>query len=157
MLKPLEQFFCDTCGQVIENINQGWVEWLDDVNSETSTLVNSAFRICHHKNRCQKLAKHSRCSDLPLSEFVGDIGRIQLLGMLDIGPYHNPEFTGPGIVDFREYAEFIRRLTFPYYEEARTYWSRAISDGFISDENENSIYMPDYLRGMITHYLALDK
>lgn len=152
MLKPLEQFFCDTCGKVIDDIDKGWVEWLDETDEETGVSLNSNFRICHHNTRCQKLADHHDCSDLPLSEFTGNVGRIQLLSLIDIGLYHNSDYTGPGIKDFREYVEFTRRLTLPYYEEARMYWDQAISDGFISDESEISIYMPDYLQRMIAEY-----
>jgi hypothetical protein len=28
MLKPLEQFICDKCSNVIEKPEEGWIEWL---------------------------------------------------------------------------------------------------------------------------------
>ena len=29
MLKPLKQFYCDSCNQIIEKPKDGWVEWLN--------------------------------------------------------------------------------------------------------------------------------
>ena len=44
LMKPLKQFRCDTCGQLIESPVEGWVEWVWDRNTRNAR----AFRICHH-------------------------------------------------------------------------------------------------------------
>ena len=41
MLKSLEQWICDRCGQVIKEPNQGSVEWIDD----SKTHKASGFKI----------------------------------------------------------------------------------------------------------------
>ena len=150
MLKTLEQFICDTCGDVIESVNDGWIEW--EGSYENDEAVNKNFRICHHDMNCQKLADHRHCSDLPLSEICGEKTHAFLYTHLDVGPYHKKKYSKPTIVDFREYVELMRRLTIPYYEEARQWWSEATSDGYFSEANEESIYLPENLKRMIEHY-----
>ena len=52
MIKPLEQFYCDECGQLIKEIRDGWVEWIDEeVNGKKHSY---GFRIVHH-NSCSPL------------------------------------------------------------------------------------------------------
>lgn len=114
MLKPLEQFICDTCHGVIEKPEDGWVEWLGYY--ENHKPRNTEFRVCHHKSRCMVLANHKNVSDghlhtkLQFKSFV-----LQLLDMLS-SPHHtaHPEDV-PGIT------EMLRRFTIPYYDEARQY------------------------------------
>jgi hypothetical protein len=92
------------------------------------------------------------CSDVNLSDFLGEIGIINLLCMIDPGPYHSRVFKGPSIKDFREFVEIARRLTIPYYEEARQWWIEATNDGYFSGSNEIYIYLPKSLKQMIEHY-----
>jgi hypothetical protein len=43
-LKPLQQFVCDTCGELIQSVDQGYVEWLwDDKGGNARD-----FHIVHH-------------------------------------------------------------------------------------------------------------
>lgn len=150
MLTPLTQFICDSCGQVIESPNDGWVEWVGSFEDNKS--VDKNFRICHHKIQCQKLARHPHCSDLPLRDVIGNNVHAFIFTHLDVGPYHDKESRGPSIVDFRQYTDFMRRLTLPYYEEARQWWNEAMKDGYFGDANEIYIYLPDNLQRMIQHY-----
>lgn len=71
---------------------------------------------------------------------------------LDPGQHHEPKFAGPHVKDVREWVELARRLTIPYYEQARLYWSRAEADGFLADENEISIYSEVVLKDLIKEY-----
>jgi hypothetical protein len=43
-LKPLEEFLCDSCGEVIRTLAEGWLEWLED----PASLKDYDFRIVHH-------------------------------------------------------------------------------------------------------------
>ena len=156
MLKPLEEFICDSCGQIIKNIDDGWVEWEGRYDETKNKLISKNFRICHHSIKCQKLANHPDCSDLPLREFTGEKAIVQTISFLDDGPYHVPSYKGPEAENLREFAEFQRRLILPYYEEARLFWNRAMSDGYFGDSNELSIYLPKNLKIMIEHYKNSD-
>ena len=93
MLKPLEQFICDTCGCVIENLDDGWIEW--ESSFENGGAVNKNFRICHRDMKCQKLSNHSNCSDKPLRDICGDKTHAFLYSHLDIGPYHQNIYNKP--------------------------------------------------------------
>ena len=118
MLKLLEQWICDRCGQVIEEPNQGLVEWIDD----SKTHKASGFKM------------------------------VMVLSFLDIGPYLEAEYQGPRIKDMREFVEFTRRLTLPYYEEARLYWNQAEQDGLFDGANEISLYLPRTLEQIVRDY-----
>ena len=152
MLIPLKQFVCDTCGQVIENPNEGWVEWLSSFDEDLQRIQKKEFRICHHNIKCQKHANKLACADLPLTEFHGEMGMIKLISFLDIGIYHDKDWKGSNVHNIREYAELLRRFTLPYYEEARQYWEEATNDGYLEDGNELTIYKTDFLKRLITEY-----
>ena len=164
MLKPLEQFICDTCGQIIEKPEHGWVEWESKIEGDPPRQEQWGFKIVHHSPHSPLKGEHKRdggCyhythsshrSDLHLTDFLGDNQMPELLSFLDVGPYHDPDYSGPSIVEMREFVEFARRLTIPYYEEARQYWSDALSDGYFGDANEIWIYLPENLEALINKY-----
>jgi hypothetical protein len=142
MLKPLEQFYCDVCGQVITNPHEGYVVWKRDEKRR-----GCDFQIIHHA----KCDDGKSPSSLPLEDFLGPKGMIELLTLVDPGPYHVPDLNREYVKDMREWVEFVRRCQLPYYEEARRYWDRASSEYF-EDVNDRMIYQPEYLRRMIEHY-----
>ncbi len=162
MLKPLEQFFCDKCGGIIEKPEHGWVEWESKI--EGNSLKQWGFKIVHHSSFSPIMDKQKRdggCyhyqnslhrSDLHLDCFLGNYSMPELLSFLDIGPYHNPVYDGPNVFNMREFVEFARRLTIPFYEEARKYWSIALADGYFADANEIWIYLPENLKQLIEKY-----
>ena len=151
MLEPLKQFICDTCHQVIETPEDGWLEWLTP-SDEKLTYTNQGFRICHHNGRCEKYQRHLDCSDNNLTDYVGELGLILLYQMMDIGKPFEIDYKGPRVKDFREFTELLRRFTIPYYEEARQYWQEAISDGYLQQYTDVNIYKEYYLKAMIEHY-----
>lgn len=152
-LKPLEQFFCDTCGDVIDTIDAGYVVWAVDRDKR---LTVHSFRIVHQdrddlpgSRRCDDDRKYP--SSLPLKDWLGAHGVIEALQFIDVGRYHDREYLGHRVRDLREWTEFMRRLHVPYYEEARRYWDRACSEYF-EDVDDVRIFMPDYLAAMIEHF-----
>jgi len=89
---------------------------------------------------------------MPLNDFVGEEGLIHFAYFLDVGPHHDPDYSGPQVVDFRGFTELFRRLHLPFYEEARKYWADAEESGFFSDANEIFIYLPSTLKKMIERF-----
>lgn len=155
MLKPLQQWICDTCNQIIQSPNDGCIEWLSDDN-----CIQYGFKIIHNAT-CSPKYPPSSCyqyidiphqADAPLEYFVGPKGVAYLLSFLDVGPYHDPNFSGPWVKDVREFIEFMRRLTLPFYEEARLYWHNALEEGYFGDANEISVYLPETLESLIAKY-----
>lgn len=109
MLKPLKQWICDTCGEIIESPEHGWLEWQQDENSKAFD-----FRIVHHVtysphrpdgNCYQSDELHNH-----LTRFVGENGFASLLCFLDPGHHIRPDYAGPRVSDMRGFVELIRRL-----------------------------------------------
>ena len=155
MLKPLSQWMCDYCGQLIAEPEEGYLEWLDDGKVHD-------FKIVHHAPHSPSRPKGGDCyhhtenphrQDLSLDNYAGDNALPSLISFLDVGPYHDPDAKhSPRVADMREFSELMRRLTIPYYEEARLYWSEAEADGFFAGANEIWIYMPENLKDLIEQY-----
>ena len=141
--QPLKQWKCDACGKLIENISDGWFECEYDGSHVCD------FRIIHQS--CQSGARRN-LSDSPLEHFIGELGMIQMLGMVDHGKYLSPEYKGPKVKDFREWSEMFRRLFVPHYEEARLYFDKAVSDGFFDTMNELNYFQQDTLKQIIERY-----
>lgn len=157
MLKPLTQFYCDTCGEIINSPEEGWIEWISEGNKVHS------FRIVHHhayspwavvsRKGCYQHDGKVGTSDNHLNDFLNENYKMaNILRFLDIGPYHDPDNKGSRIVDIREYVEIVRRFTIAYYEEARQYWDEAQSDGYFDGGNELWIYEVDNLKRLVERY-----
>ena len=152
-LKPLEQFICDHCHEVIRNPQEGYVEWMDGYDNGVYITWN--YRIVHHalhSPRTSGNCYYGYNNNLPLAEFLGHRGMVLLLSFLDVGPYHQRDYQAPGIRNMREFVEFIRRVTILYYEEAKLYWNEALGDGFFEGANETSIYSPETLQSLLQKY-----
>jgi hypothetical protein len=155
LLTPLTQFICDTCGKVIEKPEDGWFEWSFQVDS--GRFINDGFRICHDKLTCRQLDDHEHATGNPLSQMVFPQGLPHLYNLLDVGPYHQKQFLGPEVKDFRGYMDIIRRITIPYYEEARQYWDKFILDDNLPPVSERMLYTSSFLIGLIERYSQSEK
>jgi hypothetical protein len=109
------------------------------------------------------LAPAGRCNIYPVhprTATLDDLERFTLRGLvmsnllqfIDPGPIHRPPQAASQAVDVREWAELARRLTVPYYEEARFYLERAVADGFFRDRYHAEAYQPDLLKRVIEQY-----
>jgi hypothetical protein len=159
MLTPLKQFVCDTCGKIIEKPEHGWIEWVDDLDKRIDSFSN--FHIVHHASYsplkgydgCYKNSLEKGRSDMHLHDFIDDNYKMaNILSFLDVGSYHAPKYEKTKIADMRQYVEIVRRLTIPYYEEARLYWEKAKQDGYFEDKSEILIYAVNHLKELINEY-----
>ena len=76
MLRPLEQWFCDSCGGIINGAENGWLEWIcDDVDGSEGHLRHG-WRIIHNQASsprtdteygCEKYSHEPRRGGLPLA------------------------------------------------------------------------------------------
>ncbi len=153
MLEPLKQWVCDSCGEIINSAEDGWVEWLDGEEEFNSCY---GFKIVHNdgssprgKGGCFHYSEKQGPSDIQLDHFMGDKGYVYLLSFLDWGPYVIPEYKGPRVKDIREFIEFMRRLTIPYYEEARMFFKEALADGDLDPSSVDMIYDPEDLKRIV--------
>lgn len=146
-LKPLEQWICDSCGEIIEDIKDGWLEWVHEMGQRARD-----FHIVHRADRCfHHTHAHGR-SDNHLEYFVGPDGLAYLLAILAPGPRFKPGEKEADVEDVPELIDIIRRLHTPLYEEAQQYWRAAEADGFIEGANEVALYTQGSLKRLISEY-----
>lgn len=154
MLIPLKQWICDTCGEIIELPEHGWLEWRQDDNHKAFD-----FRIVHHVDysphklgggdcyRFKSLSSH-------LDRYVGEDGLPRLLCLLDEGVHIGPDsacHSDPQVKDIREWMELFRRLQVPHYEEARQYFNEADEESHFDGE-VGTIFRPTELKWIIEKY-----
>ena len=118
---------CDTCGESIDTVDAGWVEWKVDTGV-VPRGGKSDFRLVHSHGasrsglRCQyderSLGDGIIVGDLPLSQFVDLDGLITLLEFMS----DNPSMQNQLI-------ELIKRIHVPQYDEARGSFAAAIAAG----------------------------
>jgi hypothetical protein len=149
-LQPLQEFVCDTCGDVISSPDQGWVEWLSDGDRMTHS-----FRIIHKFNgRCAHHERKLNHQGTGLTSFVGDgpDSLTYLYAILDEGYIVEQPNDTPMVRDIKEWAELARRVSLPHYEQARRYLPRARAEGHLDGLHEGSLYLQDTLRMVIDLY-----
>ena len=151
MLRPLQQWTCDYCRQVIEGANEGVLEWIEDGEYQAH-----GFRVVHYLPASPiKSTREAGCyhyADQPhkerLDTVLGPDGLARLLLFLDAGSERCPL----PVAGARELAECCRRLMLPYYEEARLYWGAATKDDFLPRGNRAGAYFEATLKGIIEKY-----
>lgn len=144
-LLPLSQWFCDRCGKVIASPEDGIVCWASD-----DDFVKRKFEIIH-----KRTSPHSRCDDyrgswLEVTECIGPAGLRRLISLLHPGEYYLPELSS-SVESPAEWAEFFRRLQFPYWEEARQYIAapnEAVGE-ILAGYNEAYVTAPEVLLRII--------
>ena len=124
LLEPLKQWYCDSCGEIINSADVGWLEWLKNYRTDEE----SNFRIVHHTHECMYDSRdmHRRgymTKDMHLDYYIGPDGLNRLLDIM-LRPEVNRE----------EVAKIIRRLHVPFYEQSLLYRPIAFEEGyFIND------------------------
>lgn len=161
MLKPLEQFICDTCGDIIEKPSDGMLEWIDYDNDETNSHEVHSFRIVHHSGASRKrngsnisCFKHVdwKGSSQDLCDYLHPDNKMaRILSFLDEG-IHEKTYSGCPITDMKNYVNTVRRLTIPYFEEAILYWDDAKNDGYFAEVNSVEVYELNTLKALIVRY-----
>ena len=148
-LKPLKQWYCDVCGKIIKKPEDGYVIWSTNDNFEITDI-----KIIHqNKMRRGKLTGCDRhepeyMSSLPLDCFLGDVGKAELLAMVDPGPRFYSEYKNH-IADKRMFIEFVKRVQLPYYEEARFYMESEVGLRILDGANEVYALLPRTLKAII--------
>lgn len=142
---------CDTCGQPITSVEDGWVEWLsrslpgDDYKRQDHSLrlvhkrhasprSNTAHACYYNKDQWYQRDK-STVSDLPLSSFLDSDGLMILL-----------EFASDGRFELDELIEMIKRLHIPGYDQARNSFEAAISDGTFEPNTKPGFYRQENIQ-----------
>ncbi|MEK5146696.1 hypothetical protein MKX53_06600 [Psychrobacillus sp. FSL K6-4615] len=144
-LKPKQQWICDNCGEIIESIGNGCLEWWYKGTDLENSLIED-FRIVHHDSTCMYdpqliFKKGKQAGSMQIEGLVGESGLVYFLG-----------FDVSLIKNFTDYQEIIRRLHVSYYEEARLYWHLAEEDNFFEGANYIWPYLPETSLKIIHKY-----
>jgi hypothetical protein len=121
-------WICDTCHETINSVDDGWFEWKSVPKADGEYGGRIGFRLVHAGTKgpngrkgCmyneRGFAKGESLADLPLEQFVGPDGLMNLLEFLSDSPGSD------------ELIEMIKRLHVPGYEGARLHFDRAIREG----------------------------
>jgi hypothetical protein len=144
-LKPLEAWICDKCGKVTD-VKNGYLKWLSP-----DGRGRHSFEVIHNIG-CHENGPTLDEAGNHLEYFIGVDGLQCLLSMLDVGVVLDPLSNSSRPPDLRSFTDTVRRLHIPYYEEARTFFATARSDGWFSDQNEGSIFLPSTCLAIIERY-----
>jgi len=134
---------CDRCGEPIKAAEDGWVEWLsrstpEGRRGEGLRLVHAAPVSPLGPGKCQydrlSAAEEGVVSDLGLPEFLGPDGLMRLLSRM-----------ADGSLPQDEVIEMIQRLFVRGYEQARPYFTEAITEGIIEPRMPNGFYFEDQI------------
>jgi hypothetical protein len=152
MLEPLRQWICDTCGEIIQSPEQGYVEWMETNDKR------HGFRIVHHASHSPRKGIGGDCyygivergGDGSLTDFVGARGLLELTSWIDVGEWHDSKYSEPE-VDLREWTTLFRRLHAPYYEEAR-HCTQELRDELDCGADQIYLYLPDTLKRIVEEH-----
>ncbi|MCH5138164.1 hypothetical protein JMF89_13235 [Clostridiaceae bacterium UIB06] len=139
-------WICDNCGEKIENIEDGWVEWLETKREDSIFNLYQGIRIVH-RSKCnydQHLVynKHNAIvGDSDLESFSGADGLIDLLSFISEGYFDNNE----------ELLEIIKRIHIPGYEEARPYFDEAIYEGVFEPNTKPGYYTQRNIQAVLDY------
>ena len=144
-LKPLKQWICDSCGEIIEESKDGWWEYLTDME----TNLVSGFRIVHYGGPCyydvQALRrKNKMVGDMHLDHMVTSGAFGHMLHWLELSETRKINER----IEITEFTKIMRRLYLPYWEEARQHWEQAYMDGF----HDKCGFSENDLIGIINEY-----
>ncbi len=136
-LEPLRQWQCDTCKHLIENPSDGVVEYrhMFDVFAPDN---HADIQIVHDRRLndglCQRAAALHR--DIPLDELSAERGLLRMLGVQSTDS---------------SWAETVRRVLVPHYEEGRRWFKEARAEGWEVIETKIT---PDKLVAIIETYAS---
>jgi hypothetical protein len=144
MSQPLTYWYCDVCGEKIENVVGGYVIW------KSGGLKAHGFKIIH-QGKCDT---NEYPSSAALSDFLGHAGLAYLFSKLSLGPVmlNNGQSSHCQIEDFDEFVDFMRRVQVPHYEEARRHFNNRNLLEDLSDANEVYPYLPEQLESISNKY-----
>ena len=134
-MTPQAFWYCDTCGEKIENANEGWLEWISYDDAKGNRKGRN-LRIVHHgrSQRCMfdKDVEYKRdkgiTSDGHLDWYLGPDGMMKLLAM-----------ASEAQIPTEEVLSVIKRIHVPAYETAFRHFERAIAEGVFEPNTK-----PDY-------------
>ncbi len=153
---------CDKCHQPISCAEHGVLEWTFDREQSR----RHGFKIVHHSeySPVKNAFRRNPCSfygqapqgDVSLQQLVGPAGLAYLLSFVDQGLFVHAKMRGPEVTHIWEWAEIVRRLHLPYYDEARQYLDEEKEKGELDDFDAAAGYSPEFLADLLASKVQED-
>ncbi len=139
-------WYCDTCGEIINSVDAGVVQWL--VRPENERRFGKELKIVHHllssprkeNNGCYLNEPSFELADYHLTEMLETDGLVRLLSL-----------AGDDVLPFQDVNRMIMRLFVPGYEQARRFFTRALSDGVVKPSLPTDYFFQEGLRTIIAN------
>ena len=135
---------CDSCGQLVQDLQAGWVEWLSAEDPGGKPKV-SGLRLVHRRNTGARSPEACGCRYNPRDEFRKNRGIVEGLAL--------DRFAGPdGLMlllsmiaeqelPLQELIELAKRVQIPGYEAAYELVHDAVSEGVIAPCISSGFYL----------------
>lgn len=139
-------WICDSCGEKINKLEDGYLQWLN-VKRDDVTIRNN-MKIVHHNTVCQfnekveYSTKKATVGDMSLDHFAGPDGLTRLLEMISDDMFEDKE----------EVLEIIKRIHIPGYEKSRPYFERAVREGVFEPNTKLKYFVQRDLESIKNHY-----
>lgn len=145
-----DKWFCDTCGKLIERVEDGWVEWVTYTDKEGRHTARDLRLVhfrpdCYFNDQVERSKDGGGVSDLPLKSFLGIDGLMYLLSKLSQGE-----------IPTGQLLEMIMRLHIPGYEFARRHFDKALRKGIIEQECYPGYYTQEQISLVLSQNWADD-
>jgi hypothetical protein len=142
---------CDTCSELIERVEDGWVEWITIPGAGMSRNL----RLVHHKPASPRQDIKEGCQfnqqeeyqrdggivmDMSLDYFLGAGGLMRLLSLI-----------AEKKLPTEEVLEMIKRLHISGYEKARLYFDEAIAAGVFEPNTAKGYYSQSNIQDVLRY------
>jgi hypothetical protein len=148
---------CNTCGQFITEVVEGWVEWLSSEDEQGNTKQRG-LRLVHRlgtkpdeSRDCQYDPQHEFRNDrsivegLSLERFVGADGLMLLLSLIAQSELPRDEIL-----------ELTKRVQIPGYEQVREIYQAEISEGLLETSIGEGFYLQSEI-GLLLRWANLGR
>jgi hypothetical protein len=146
-------WICDTCGNNISKIEDGWVEWLASdrhgaahvqgmriVHTRASFAQSQGYAGCRYDVHDEFRHGRKIVEGLSLVRFVGPDGLMLLLSFLAAGSFPRDETL-----------ELIKRVQIPGYERSSPYFQDAIEASVLVPAIGNGYFLQSEIRTLIEY------
>jgi hypothetical protein len=135
---------CDSCGEVVPDLQAGWVEWLAAEDAKGKPKVNG-LRLVHRHSASQRWPRSQGCQYNPRDEFRKNRSIVEGLAL--------DRFAGPdGLMlllsmiaerelPAQELIELAKRVQIPGYEAVHELVHDAVSEGVIAPSISSGFYL----------------
>ena len=143
---------CDSCGELVPDLQSGWVEWVAAEDSRGKPKV-SGMRLVHRRNASAGCRAPNGCQYNPRDEFRKNRGIVEGLAL--------ERFAGPdGLMlmlsmiaerelPLQELIELAKRVQIPGYEAVYELIHDAVSEGVITASISRGFYLQCEIRDVL--------